>query len=199
LPSTTIAARVAFYGVIACWWWFALTFWLRKRPPRAHAAKRDLTSYFGMALQAAAYFWMWDFPFLLHRGSPIASKPRWLAWTMTALALAIGVSSAWLVNAAARRLGKQWSLAARIVHGHELIDDGPYHFVRNPIYTGMLGMLVATGLIISPLLPLLLACAIFLAGTYIRVRVEERLLRETFGPRFDDYARRVPAMIPGIW
>ena len=199
LPGTTLAAKVAFYGVMACWWWFALTFWLRKRPPRARAAKRDLTSYFGMALQAAGYFLVWNFTFLLHRGSPIASEPEWLAWTMAALALAFGVFSAWFVNAAVRRLGKQWSLAARIVEGHDLIDDGPYGFVRNPIYTGMFGMLVATGLTISPVLPLLLACAIFLVGTYIRVRIEERLLREAFGPRFDEYARRVPAMIPGVW
>ena len=194
-----MAAKVAFYGVVVCWWWFGLTFWLRKRPPRARAAKRDLKSYFGMALQSVGYFTVWCFPFALHRGSPIASEPEWLAWTMTVLALAIAAFSAWFVNAAARRLGKQWSLAARIVEDHDLIDDGPYGFVRNPIYTGMFGMLVATGLTVSPWLPLLLACTIFVVGTYIRVRIEERLLRETFGPRFDDYAQRVPAMIPGIW
>lgn len=199
MPSSAIAAKVAFYGLVVCWWWFALTFWLRKRPPRARAAKRDLTSYFGMALQSAGYFVVWYCPFLLRLRSPIASEPRWLAWITTIFALAIALSSAWLVNAAARRLGKQWSLAARIVEGHDLIDDGPYRFVRNPIYTGMFGMLVATGLTVSPLLPLLAACAIFVAGTYIRVRIEERLLRETFGPRFDSYAKRVPAMIPGIW
>ncbi len=152
-----------------------------------------------MALQAAGYFVVWDFPFLLHRGSPIASEPEWLAWTTTVLALAIAIFSAWFVNAAARHLGKQWSLAARIVEGHDLIDDGPYRFVRNPIYSGMLGMLLATGLTMAPLMPLMAACAIFVVGTYIRVRIEERLLRETFGPRFDDYARRVPAMIPGLW
>jgi protein-S-isoprenylcysteine O-methyltransferase Ste14 len=199
LPGASTAERVAFYGVVLCWWWFALTFWLRKRPVRVRAAKRDLTSYFGMALQATSYFVVWYFPFLFHRGSPIASEPEWLAWMITVAALAIAIFSAWLVNAAARRLGKQWSLAARIVEGHDLIDDGPYRFVRNPIYTGMFGMLVATGLTVSPLLPLLAACVVFVVGTFIRVRIEERLLRETFGPRFDDYAHRVPAMIPGIW
>ena len=199
MPGATIAAKVAFYGLVVCWWCFALTFWLRKPPPRARAARRDLTSYLGMALQAAGYFWLWDFPFLLHRRSPVASESAWLAWTRTALTLVVAIFSAWLVNAAARRLGKQWSLAARIVEGHDLIDDGPYRYVRNPIYAGMFGMLIATGLTVSPLVPLLLACAIFLAGTWIRVRIEERLLRETFGPRFDDYARRVPAMFPGIW
>lgn len=199
LSSAQMAAKAAYYGVIVCWWWFGIAFWLRKRPPRARAAQRDLTSYIGMVLQAVAYFAIWDFPFLLHRGSPIASEPEWLAWTTALLAIGIAAFSAWLVNAAARRLGKQWSLAARIVEDHNLIEDGPYRFVRNPIYTGMFGLLVATGLVVSPWLPLLGACAVFLAGTLIRVRIEERLLRETFGSRFNDYARRVKALFPGVY
>ncbi len=200
MPGATTAANFAFYGVILCWWLFGLTFWLRKQPySRPHATRRDLTSYLGMALQAAGYFVVWAFPFLLHRGSPIASQFPWLAWTIAFLAVAIAAFSAWLVNAAARRLGKQWSLAARIVEDHDLIQDGPYRFVRNPIYTGMFGMLIATGLTVSPLVPLLAASAIFLIGTYVRVRIEERLLKETFGPKFDEYKRKVPAVIPGIW
>ena len=200
MPGATTAANVAFYGVIICWWLFGLTFWLRKQPhSRAHATRRDLTSYVGMALQAAGYFIEWLFPFLLHQRSPIAMQPPGLAWTLAILAIAIAAFSAVLVNTAARQLGKQWSLAARIVEDHNLIQDGPYHFVRNPIYTGMFGMLVATGLVVAPFLPLVAASATFLIGTYIRVRIEERLLRETFGPKFDDYRRRVPAVIPGIW
>jgi protein-S-isoprenylcysteine O-methyltransferase Ste14 len=71
--------------------------------------------------------------------------------------------------------------------------------VRNPIYTGMLGMMVATGLAVTQWWALLVAIVVFLAGTYIRVRIEERLLRGQFGSAFDDYTRRVPAVIPGIW
>ena len=33
----------------------------------------------------------------------------------------------------------------------------------------------------------------------IRIRSEERLLRAQFGPEFEDYARRVPALIPLPW
>ena len=194
------AANVAFYGMIVCWWAFGLTFWLRRHPhSRPRATQRDLSSYFGMVLQAAGYFFVWWFPFLLHRGSPIAQQPEWLAWLMAVFALSIGAFSAWFVNSAARHLGKQWSLAARIVEDHDLIQDGPYRFVRNPIYSGMFGMLLATGLTVSPLPPLLAAAVIFLFGTFIRVRIEERLLRDTFGPKFEAYKRKVPAVIPGIW
>jgi len=37
---------------------------------------------------------------------------------------------------------------------------------------------------------------VFLAGTAIRIRAEENLLRGAFGARFSDYARRVPAFFP---
>jgi protein-S-isoprenylcysteine O-methyltransferase Ste14 len=63
----------------------------------------------------------------------------------------------------------------------------------------MFGMMLATGLITTQWIPLLGASVLFIAGTYIRVRSEERLLREAFGAEFEAYARRVPALIPGIY
>ena len=197
--ASHVAQRVAFYVVIACWWIFLLTFWLRKRPPRAREMKRDWTSLIGMFLQGAAYFCVWAFPLEQKHFSPVRPGSPMVEWGLAVLTMAIAVASTWLVNAAARRLGKQWALAARLVEGHTLIQDGPYRFVRNPIYTGMFGMLVATGLAVTQWIPLLLAIVLFIAGTCIRVRSEERLLREAFGSEFEAYARQVPALIPGIY
>ena len=47
---------MAFYIVIVCWWLFALTFWLRKRPPRAQEAKRDPTLKLAFSGGIAAFF-----------------------------------------------------------------------------------------------------------------------------------------------
>ena len=199
MASTDLAARTAFYGIIICWWLFALTFWLRKHPPRAREARRDLTSYFGLFLQAAGYFIVWFYPLKRRQFSPIASGSEWLSWLLAALALAIAAASVFLVIWAARRLGKQWALAARIVENHALIQEGPYRLVRNPIYLGMFGMLLATGLVTTQWILLLIAGVLFGAGTYIRIRIEERLLREAFGTRFEEYARTVPALIPGVY
>lgn len=193
------AQRAAFYAVIVCWWLFGLTFWLRKRPPRVREAQRDWTSLMGLLLQAGAYFCVWFHPLQRREFSPIASGPQAAQWEMAVLTVAIAVASVWLVNIAARRLGKQWALAARLVEGHTLIQDGPYRFVRNPIYAGMFGMLLATGLAAAQWALLLAAVVLFIAGTYIRIRSEERLLREAFGSEFEAYARKVPALIPGIY
>ena len=204
LETREVAQKAAFYALIVCWWVFALTFWLRKRPPRARETKRDWTSLIGLLVQAAAYGMVWFFPLQRKQFSPVMSGSAIygssaVRWGLAILTVAIAVASAWMVNAAARRLGKQWALTARVVEGHELIQDGPYRLVRNPIYTGMLGMLLATGMALTQWIPLLIAIVIFIAGTYIRVRSEERLLRQAFGPEFETYARNVPALIPGIY
>jgi len=63
----------------------------------------------------------------------------------------------------------------------------------------MLGMIVAGGLAWSHWIGFLVAVALFAIGTAIRVRSEEKLLREQFGEEFDDYKRSVPAVIPIKW
>ena len=90
-------------------------------------------------------------------------------------------------------LGKQWTYQARVLKDHDLITQGPYSIVRNPIYLGMFGMILSTGLVFSHWWLALIAIGFFLVGNQIRIRAEEKLLRESFGQKFDDYAARVPA------
>jgi protein-S-isoprenylcysteine O-methyltransferase Ste14 len=71
--------------------------------------------------------------------------------------------------------------------------------VRNPIYLGMFGLMVATGLAYTTWWALLAAVILFLSGNRIRIRSEEKPLRETFGVQFDEYASRVPAFFPAIF
>jgi protein-S-isoprenylcysteine O-methyltransferase Ste14 len=81
---------------------------------------------------------------------------------------------------------------------HELVTSGPYKLVRHPIYTSMLFLLAGTGFMITPLPMLLLSTAVFMFGTEIRVRIEDRLLASRFGDRFQEYQHRVPAYIPFV-
>jgi protein-S-isoprenylcysteine O-methyltransferase Ste14 len=193
-----VIAKLCFYGIIVCWWAFLLTFWLRKRPARARETHRDRRSYLGLLLQSAAYFVVL-LPSMKHgRIYGAASESGEYVSAVAICALLIAVASVGLVNWAARCLGKQWSLQAQVVEGHELIEDGPYRYVRNPIYTGMFGMLVATGLVMTRWERLAVAVVLFAVGTDVRIRMEEKLLRGAFGVRFEEYARRVKALIPGI-
>jgi protein-S-isoprenylcysteine O-methyltransferase Ste14 len=187
---------LVFVIVMICWFVFAGSFLLRKKPPAPPDQKRAPGSLIGVALQGVSFGIVWG---VRRPGfTPIVSAtPAAVATGVLAIGAAVG--SVWLVTAAVKTLGKEWSLTARLVEGHQLATTGPYAFVRHPIYTGMLGMLVATGLAVSHWAALPVALVIFFAGTIIRVRSEEKLLREAFGDQFENYAQRVPAIVPGLY
>jgi protein-S-isoprenylcysteine O-methyltransferase Ste14 len=191
-----------FYAVIGCWWLFGLTFWLRKNPSRGRESQEttsDRSSLLGLLLQAAGYLIVWFQPLRLRQLVRPASWPPAVEWMLAAITVGLAAGSVLLVICAARCLGKQWALTERVVEGHSLIQDGPYRFVRNPIYTGMFGLLLATGIAAGQWIALLAASILFIAGTWIRIRSEERLLRQTFGSEFEAYAKRVRALIPGVY
>ena len=189
-------AEAAFLVVAACWLGFGVILVVGKRAAATSVAKRDLRSHLGFALQGASYAVLFIFsrPYF----SPLVPMGPTTEIILSLAVTAIAISSDWFCFAAARALGKQWALVARVIEGHELVQRGPYAVVRNPIYFAMLGMLVATGLAASRWQSLVAATAVFIIGTEIRIRSEERLLREAFGPRFEEYARRVPAFFPRL-
>lgn len=196
-PSTT--ALVTLIGVMLCWGFFAAIFLLRKRPPKFADAKRDRFATLGIFLQMVGYFLVFFQP-PHHPFLPQVSELSGIAGILFAIVtIGIAVASGWLIEYSVRTLGKQWAMRARLVEGHELITAGPYAFIRNPIYTGMLGMLIATGLATEHWIALLIAVPIFFAGMVIRIRTEEKLLRSEFGEDFEKYAKRVPAVLPGIY
>ena len=186
-------------GVVVCWMVFAAVFLLRKRPPKEPEAKRDRWSLLGIFLQMCAYFLVWFQPPWRPFLPPVAVLSGSLGIAFSAFTIALAVTSVWLIASAVSTLGKQWAVAARLVEGHQLITAGPYRFVRNPIYTGMLGMLVATGLAMEHWAALIVAVVLFAVGLVIRVHSEEKLLRAAFGKEFEEYSKRVPAVLPGIY
>ncbi len=126
-------------------------------------------------------------------------KPRPLAEISAAGAIAaivVALLSVALAFAAIRRLGMQWRIKAVVTQNHELVTSGPYAFVRHPILLAFLGLTFATGLLFATEGRLALAVIIFLAGTEIRVRAEDRLLRRRFGEEFESYRSKVPAYLP---
>ena len=183
--------------VTLCWFVFAGIFLFRKTAKAPPEQKRDSKSIVGLILQALSFVVVC----LFHRApfTPISSGSRAVAVSLSLAAMIAAVASVSIVKAAVNTLGKEWSVTARVVEGHRLATEGPYRLVRHPIYSGMLGILLATGLVTSHWLALIAAIVIYLIGTVIRIRSEERLLREAFGPEFEAYARSAPALVPGLY
>ncbi len=192
--SAGVLWTVELCAVGAAWLLFVLAFALRPRALRGVVRGRDRRSWIGFALQIAGLV-------VVRAGLRTAATPLFslglpVEVAVAVAALALLAVSLVLIHAALRVLGRQWSLGARVVQGHELITGGAYSLVRHPIYTGMFGMLLGTALAVSSWWALLTGGLVFLLGTALRIHVEERLLMVEFGEAYQNYARAVPALLP---
>jgi len=185
-----------FYFLMAGWFVFVGAMFAARRHSGQVERRRERSSVAGLVVQMAAYSAVWT----VRRAwtAPLLAQTLVPEALLCALTVALVIGSVWMVVAAIRTLGRQWSLTARVIEGHELMTAGPYRLVRHPIYSGMLGMLVATGIAVTRWWWLPIGVVLYVAGTLIRARAEEQLLREQFGAAYDAYAARVPALIPFV-
>ena len=82
--------------------------------------------------------------------------------------------------------------------GHQVIDTGPYRFVRHPGYLGFLGWILSAPFLLGSwwaFVPSVLS----VAGLVGRTALEDRTLREELAG-YAEYATRVRfRLIPGVW
>jgi len=120
--------------------------------------------------------------------------PAWLRWS----GLLVAATGFALIHWSQRTLGKNWSDKPRLMQDHELVTDGPYRWVRHPIYTAFLLIMGAT---------LLISANWFIGGLWVgmtalevmsRITYEEALLREHFGDVYRQYWLQTGRLMPRI-
>ena len=94
-------------------------------------------------------------------------------------------------------LGRNWSGVVTLKEGHELIERGPYRFVRHPIYTGILTMFFATALALGHLAGFAATLLMF-ASFWIKLRDEEKLMLQQFPGQYAAYRQRTRRIIPFV-
>ena len=94
-------------------------------------------------------------------------------------------------------LRRNWSLSASIKEGHKLVKNGPYRFVRHPMYSSMTVMVLGSGLLTANYAIILCTLVVGIVY-YIRARKEEALLRGEF-PEYDQYVKETRMLIPGVF
>lgn len=112
------------------------------------------------------------------------------------IGLAVGVSAFLLRGAARRALGQMWSVHVEIRTEHQLVQSGPYRFVRHPIYTGAILEILGAVIILQANLTLLLALFVYTPVLLWRIRTEEAAMAAHFGPAWQEYCRRTPPLLP---
>jgi protein-S-isoprenylcysteine O-methyltransferase Ste14 len=152
------------------------------------AQKVDRRARWGMLLVAIAYSLIWQGHFW----------ERPLSWWRVVPSILILVLACILSWSSTRSLGRQWRVDAGLNADHELVRAGPYRYVRHPIYASMLCVFLGTALMITSLVLFLPALVFFIAGSEIRVRIEDGLLASRFGEQFSQYKKSVPAYFPPL-
>src|SRR3990172_1344052 len=118
----------------------------------------------------------------------------WVRWT----GLGVAASGFALLQWSHATLGRNWSDQPRILKDQELVKDGPYQWVRHPIYDAFLLILGSTLLITSNWL----IGGLWLLVTSIdirdRIAYEEEAMLARFGEEYRSYMRNTGALVPRI-
>jgi protein-S-isoprenylcysteine O-methyltransferase Ste14 len=175
------------YLLGAGWLSWMTPFFLIRRPD-VSVQRLDRRARWGIVIQAVAFSLLWQTHFWER------SPDLWRVLVSVVL-LTLGSVLSWT---GARALGRHWRFDAGLNRDHELVRSGPYRIVRHPIYASMLCMLIGTGLLVTPWPILLISIALFVIGTEVRIRIEDRLLASSFGDQFVLYRTTTPAYIPFV-
>lgn len=165
----------------------------RRRGETRHAAIRSRRSLVGIGIQMLGILLVGFGP--LRLVLPPDAPAALVQAGVVAMLMAGVVALFW---SATRAMGRNWSLVARTRADHELVETGPFAYLRHPIYTALALFVLALATAYGHVSHLWIAGPLYALGTWLRVAEEERLLRSMFGNRYDDYARRVKRFIPGV-
>lgn len=101
---------------------------------------------------------------------------------------------------AVRTLDQYFTSKVRVQDDQEVVDGGPYRWVRHPSYTGGLLGYTGVGIVLANWLSAVVIPALMVLAYVYRIRIEERTLREQLGEPYENYLKRTPyRLIPYVW
>ena len=128
--------------------------------------------------------------------SILGENPLWQVGAAGTYVLAALTAAGCLFTWWARvHLGRFWSGTITRKEGHRVVDTGPYELVRHPIYTGLIGAMIATGVALGTA-SALFGTALIAFGFWKKARMEEGFLANELGDVYAPYRRRVPMLVP---
>ena len=134
----------------------------------------------------------------------LPTLPGWLgqcflprSWILYGIGVGVVAAGLGFSIWARRVLGGNWSGTVTLKEDHELIQSGPYRWIRHPIYTGILLGFTGSAIARDEWRGIL---AVLIAGVALwrKLGLEERWMHEQFGARYDGYRRHTWALIPWV-
>ena len=178
--------------ILACWAALGLYWNISARSIKSTTEPQTLAARLARMpiwLGFLAFIAAWAHPF-----GPVAIRRTVFSDSVAVAICALGLFVAiWSRKA----LGAEWSRDVELKQEHKLVEEGPYKFMRHPIYTGHLlmglGTAIASGLLIA-----FVGLGSFVVGFWIKLNQEERLLLRGFPDEYPVYKARVKALIPYV-
>ena len=121
--------------------------------------------------------------------------PDWARWSGVVI-FGFVLFLFWWVH---KTLGKNWSPALEIRKDHKLITEGPYKYIRHPMYTCMWLWVAGFWLISSNWIVGIVALLTWSILYFIRLPDEEKMMIEEFGQEYENYINRTKKIIPWVY
>jgi protein-S-isoprenylcysteine O-methyltransferase Ste14 len=182
---------MSYLQVISTLWLILVAYWIFSARGNKPTVSRIDPTWRALSLSAIVA------QFLLFRAYPGFFRRHLYFPTDSCRAAGVFICAAGVAFAIGARhtLGRNWSGSPTIKEGHELVESGPYRYVRHPIYTGILLAAVGTGFGSGQTKHLFIVSSA-LVILWTKLRIEESLMLRQFPQSYPGYMRRTKALIP---
>jgi protein-S-isoprenylcysteine O-methyltransferase Ste14 len=194
LPDSDTAAAIVFYGLVAVF--VLLEQRVRLRSFLDRTGERRDSGSLQLVILCVVVGLVGAFALAFHAQGAAITVARWPLFICGVALMAAGiVVRQWSVAL----LGSSFTVDVRVHEGQQVIDHGPYRFVRHPSYSGMLLTFAGVGLALTNWLSIACVLLVPLIGLVVRIRVEERALLAELGDPYRRYAEGRARLIPHVW
>lgn len=132
-------------------------------------------------------------------------NPSWMAWSSVSLPAGVrwvgavlGVAGIPFAHWVFRSIGRNVSETVLTKATHELVTDGPYRWVRHPLYTTGVSLFVAASLLTANWFIGAFTVAVIVMILLVVIPKEEANLIETFGEAYRAYRKRTGRLLPRL-
>jgi protein-S-isoprenylcysteine O-methyltransferase Ste14 len=147
----------------------------------------------GLVLCVPLFYFLWI---------PLIKLPIPTGRILDLAGLVIYLAGGSFVLWARRSLGKMWGISTsrnvKLLTDHQIVQAGPYAFVRNPMYFGW-WVAMAGLVLVYPTWVVLLFLAFSVFAFIGRARREDAALAGRFGEAWSEYRKRTKFLIPFIY
>jgi protein-S-isoprenylcysteine O-methyltransferase Ste14 len=194
--ESDLAFRIALILFAVVGWSVRFAYQLGVKPMPVVKSVHTLRERASYWMVAAAYLFAFVYaltPWLDFAHVPLPSVVRW------PLGILLNLAALGLFVWTHRTLGRNWSGILELRDDHHLITDGPYRWVRHPMYSTFFLYCFAQFALSANWLVGLVSLAATACFYLVRINDEENMILGRFGDAYRAYMRRTGRLIPVVW